>query len=103
MFLYQVNQSNLSNSQGLPDWLTSGPVPVILLIIVGVILTGVWVNYRMKGVQSKLGELGQEYYRKEEVLLDDLKSGRLRQSDYKKEHDRLVGEMREDSRKITDY
>ena len=83
MFLYQAAQSN---PPALPDWLTSGSIPVILVIIIGILLIGVWVNYRMKGVQSKLGELGQEYYAKEEVLLNDLRSGRIRQSDYKKEH-----------------
>ena len=91
-----------TESTGLPSWLTSGPLPVILLIIAALVIRGFWVDYRMKKVQKHLGELGQEYYHKEQVLLDELKAGRITRSEYRTRHDRLVNEMRVDSRKFTD-
>ena len=86
----------------MPDWLTTGSLPVILVIVVGIVLIYVWVSLRMKMVQRDLHKLGQSYYDKEKVLIDDLKSGRLTRSEYRKKHERLVSEMRDESRKITD-
>jgi len=75
---------------------------IILLICAGLVILGMWVNFRLKRVEKQMGNLGQSYYKKEEVLLNDFKSGRIRRSEYRREHERLVREMREDSRKITD-
>jgi len=75
---------------------------IIICVLAGIFLLGLWIQFRLKRVEKNLRELGQSYYKKEEVLLDDLKSGRIRQSDYRREHARLVRAMREDSRKFTD-
>jgi len=86
----------------MPSWLTTGSIPVILAIVVGLVIIYLWVNFRLNRIQSDLHELGQSYYKKEQVILDDLKSGRLTQSEYRKEHQKLVSRMREESRKLTD-
>ena len=78
------------------------PFTIILLICAGLVILGIWVNFRLKRVEKEMGQLGRSYYKKEEVLLNDFKSGRIRRSEYRREHERLVREMREDSRKITD-
>jgi len=95
-------QSAPDAPQTLPSWMTSGSLPVILLIIVGFILIGVYINFRLKRIQSNLHELGKSYYGKERVLLDDLQSGRISRRDYRREHERLVRDMRSESRKISD-
>ena len=84
------------------SWLTSGSLPVILAIFVGLALIYIWVNYRMKRVQRDLHDLGRAYYEKEKIILDDLKAGRLTGSEYRREYKRLVDEMRRESRRMTD-
>jgi uncharacterized membrane protein len=86
----------------MPDWLTSGSLSVILVIVVGLVLIYAWVNWRMKVVQRNLHKLGRSYYEKEKILIDDMKAGRITRDQYRKKHERLVSEMREDSRRITD-
>jgi hypothetical protein len=86
----------------MPDWLTSGSLPVILVIVVGMILIYAWVNWRLKIVQRNLHELGRSYYDKEKILIDDLKAGRITRGEYRRKHERLVSDMREESRKLTD-
>jgi hypothetical protein len=86
----------------MPEWLTSGSLPVILVIIVGFVLIYAWVNWRMKIMQRNLQKLGRSYYEKEKVIIDEMKAGRITRGEYRKKHERLVGEMREESRKLTD-
>jgi hypothetical protein len=86
----------------LPDWLTSGPWPVILAIAVLIFIVGFWINNRLNRVQRKLHELGKGYYQREEQIQNDYKSGLISEKEYRKRHDRLVQEMREESRKMTD-
>jgi hypothetical protein len=86
----------------MPSWLTTGSAPVILAIVVGLVIIYFWVNYRLKRVQRELHTLGRSYYEKEQAILDDLKAGRITDSEYRKAHGRLVQQMREESRKITD-
>ena len=75
---------------------------IIIFICAGLVILGLWVNMRLKRVEKEMGKLGRSYYKKEEELLNDFKSGRIRRSEYRREHERLVREMREDSRKFTD-
>jgi hypothetical protein len=86
----------------LPDWLTSGPIPVILFILIGIILFLLYLNYRLKKVQRDLHTLGKSYYEKEKGLQDRFKSGLMTEREYRREHERLLSEMREDSRRMTD-
>ncbi len=95
-------QTTPQPSGGLPSWLTSGSVPVILAIVVGLVLIYIWVGWRMKHVRKDLHNLGRSYYEKEKVILNDLKAGRLTPGEYRKEHRRLVDEMRRESRRLTD-
>ncbi len=87
---------------GIPAWLTHGPLPVFLIVLVVLVLLYLWVNYRLKRVQRQLHELGESYFEKERVILNDYKSGRITHSEYRKKHIELVDGMRSDSRKITD-
>jgi len=87
---------------GMPSWLTSGSLPIILVIIVGLIIIYIWINFRMKRIQRDLHDLGHSYYEREKVILDDLKAGRLTRGEYDREHKKLVSEMRRDSRRRTD-
>ena len=75
---------------------------IIIFICIGLVIFGLWVNFRLKRVEKQMGKLGRSYYKKEEDLLNDFKSGRIRRSEYRREHERLIREMREDSRKFTD-
>ena len=86
----------------LPAWLMHGPLPVILIIISGIILLGVYINYYLKRVQRDLSELGKGYYEEERILFNDFKAGRMTRSEYRRKHERLIDSMREESRKITD-
>ncbi len=79
-----------------------GSLQVILAVIAGIVLIGFWVNYRLKRVQRDLRNLGEGYYEQERVIMDRFKSGSMTRDEYEREHERLVSEMREESRKLTD-
>ena len=102
LFSLQIMTEQQPADAALPSWLTSGSVPVILVIVVGLILIGLWINYRLNRVQRELHDLGKSYYEKEKMILEDFKAGRITEGDYRREHERLVREMREESRRLTD-
>ncbi len=85
-----------------PDWLTQGPVPVIMAIAFGVIVLLVYAHFHIKRVQRNLHELGKGYYEKERVIFNDFKAGLLTRNEYRRKHEQLVNSMREESRKFTD-
>jgi hypothetical protein len=62
----------------------------------------IWINARLNRIQRDLHKLGHMYYQKEQELQDDLKAGRIGDGEYRKRHEALVREMREDSRRMTD-
>lgn len=97
-----VKLNNLLNIILIPEWLTRGPVPVYLIIIVGIVLLFAYINYHLKHVQRNLHELGKGYYEQERLLFNDFKSGKMTRSEYRRQHERLVDSMREESRKLTD-
>jgi len=72
------------------------------VIVVGLVLIYLWVNYRMKHIQRDLHALGKSYYEKERIIIDNLKAGRITEGEYRREHDKLVSKMREESRRLTD-
>ncbi|HDS30669.1 MAG TPA: hypothetical protein ENN67_06465 [Firmicutes bacterium] len=86
----------------IPSWLASGPVPVILAIVVAIVVILLYVNYKIKAIQKNLHSLGKSYYEKEKIIIDRYKSGLMTDKEYRHEHERLLREMREDSRRITD-
>ena len=86
----------------LPSWLVYGPIPVILIIIIGFVLLLVYINYRLKRIQRDLHVLGKSYYEKEKELQDRYKAGLMTEKEYRREHERFLREMRDDSRRITD-
>jgi uncharacterized membrane protein len=92
----------IPGTSAVTEWLTQGPVPVILIIVVGIVLLGAYINYHLNRVQRDLHELGKGYYEQEKILYDDLKAGRITRSEYRRKHEHLVNSMREDSRKISD-
>jgi hypothetical protein len=96
------NNIILSEFQLIPAWLTHGPMPVILIILIGIALLGVYINYYLNRVQRNLTELGKGYAEQERILFNDFKSGRITRSEYRRKHDQLVDSMREESRKFTD-
>ncbi len=98
----QTPISDPSSTGGLPTWLYSGPVPVILLIATGIVLIFVWLNFRLNRIQRDLHVLGKSYYEKDRSLIDNFKAGLITEKEYRREHERLVREMREDSRRMTD-
>jgi len=98
----QIIQSPSGTSGGIPPWLTSGPIPAILAILLGLVVLGAWVNFRLKRVQRDLHELGHAYYEKERIIYNDYKSGRFTEKEYRRKHEDLLGQMREESRKMTD-
>lgn len=95
-------QAQSGNSSGLPSWLTSGWVPVVGVIVIGIVIIYFWLDFRLKRIQRDLHELGRSYYDRERVILDDLKAGRITQGEYRKKHNELVNEMRRESRKMTE-
>jgi hypothetical protein len=99
IFEISLQQGTFSN---LPSWLKSGPVPIIIIVVLGLLIIGAWVNNRLNRVQKKLHDLGQSYYAREMRLQNDFKSGLMSENEYRKKHDRMVQEMREDSRRIAD-
>ncbi|MCX6645185.1 MAG: hypothetical protein NTY09_02330 [bacterium] len=77
-------------------------MPVILVIVIGIVLLGVYINYYLNRVQRGLQELGKGYREQERVLFNDFKSGRITRSEYRRRHEQFVNSMREESRKFTD-
>ncbi|HEX9745413.1 MAG TPA: hypothetical protein VGB30_08290 [bacterium] len=67
-----------------------------------VLIISVFVNWKINRVQNQLRELGKDYYEREKLIVDKYKSGKLTEYEYRREHNRLVSEMKEESRKFTD-
>lgn len=86
----------------LPEWLISGPVIWILLAILLISILMLWINFHLKRIQKNLHELGKSYYKKEQEILGELKAGLISEEEYRKRHERLLSEMREESRRLTD-
>jgi uncharacterized membrane protein len=80
-----------------------GTLPIVLLgIAIVVLIISVFVNWKINRVQNQLRELGKDYYEREKLIVDKYKSGKLTEYEYRREHNRLVSEMKEESRKFTD-
>jgi hypothetical protein len=95
-------QAQSGTASGLPSWLTTGWVPVVGVIAIGIVIIYFWIDFRLKRIQRELHTLGRSYYDREKIIIDDLKAGRITQGEYRKKHSELVNEMRRESRKITE-
>jgi hypothetical protein len=84
------------------DQLASSPYLTATIVLLGIVLIGLWVNYRLTRVQKELHELGKGYYAKERDLENELKAGIINEGVYRKRHEQLLREMREESRRIAD-
>ena len=102
IFGIQITIQEQGGLSDLPSWLTSGPIPIILIIAAALAILGVWVNAHLNRIQRRLHSLGKGYYKKEEQVLNDYKSGLIDEREYRRRHERLVQEMREDSRRMID-
>ncbi len=98
----QHTLNDQSPAASLPSWLGSGPLPVILVIVIGIALLLVYINFRLNRIQRDLHGLGKSYYEKEKAIHDRFKAGLLTEKEYRREHERFLREMRDDSRRITD-
>jgi len=59
----------------MPTWLTSGPLPIILTIVLGIVLLGILINIRMKTIQRNLRAIGRAYYEKDKEVEEEYKAG----------------------------
>ena len=98
----QTQSAAIFAAGGVPSWLMSGPVPIILIVIIGLVLIGFYVNSYLKRIQKNLHELGKGFYEREIELQGQFKAGLISESEYRKRHDGMVREMREESRRMTD-
>jgi len=87
---------------GSPHPLIAGFWTIAAIVAAGVIVAGIWINYRLNRIQRELHDLGKEYYAREQELIGEFKAGIISQSQYRKRHEALLREMREESRRMTD-
>ena len=82
--------------------LPSGPIPIIVLVVLGLVIAGVLINLHLKRLERRLHNLGKEYYVKDQEILDKLKAGLISDAEYRKQHQRLLREMRDISNRMAD-
>jgi hypothetical protein len=84
------------------DRLPSGPIPIIVLVVLGLVIAGVWISLHLKRLERRLRNLGKDYYNKDQEILDKLKAGLISDAEYRKGHQRLLREMRDISNRMAD-
>ena len=90
------------DSAYLLDRLPSGPIPIIVLVVVVLVIAGVLINLHLKRFERRLHDLGKEYYVKDQEILDRLKAGLISDAEYRRQHQRLLREMRDISNRMAD-